>query len=203
MIRITVRTLSLFVLVSTLAVPAMAYNLVNSSLPQLNCDFNTTCTVTVTDMASDIPGTNGGKLQSRIFQGQPGSPLAGKWCYEYRVNMVNSVGILSIPYVTGMSVAGLGTLVAYDYNFDGTYTDQVFVITQGGIGSIGLASTYAFWGISFFNLSSAVSGGAYAGAGQSSYFFGYVSDYAPTTKSATVQTDQGSQTVTVYAPNVP
>src|ERR1041385_5142657 len=203
MTRIALRSIGLLVLVLALTVPAMAYTVVNTSLPQLNCDFNTTCTVTVTDMASDIPGTNGGKLQSRIFKGQPGSPLAGKWCYLYRVNMVNSVGILSEPYVTSMSISGLGTLVPYDYNFDGTYTDQVFVITQGGIGTIGLASAYAFFGVSFFNLSSPVGGGAYAGGGQSSYFFGYVSDYAPTTKNATVQTDQGGQTVTVYAPAVP
>ena len=203
MLRIALRGLSLFVLVSALAVPAMAYNVVNTSAPQINCLFNTTCSVVVSDMGSLIPGTNGGKIQSRIFQGQPGSPLAGWWCYEYRVNMTDAVGITSIPYVTSMSVAGLGPILSYDYNFDNNYTDQVFVITQGGIGTVGLSSSFLFFGVSFFNLSSAVNGGSFPGDGQSSRFFGYVSQYPPTTKNATVQTDHGAETVSVWAPAAP
>ena len=38
---------------------------------------------------------NGGFVQSRVFQGQAGSPAAGKWVYEYRVSLTNSVGILN------------------------------------------------------------------------------------------------------------
>jgi len=203
MSRLSLRTLGLCALVLVFAVPAMAYNVVSTSAPQINCPFNTACTVTVTDMASLIPGTNGGKIQSRIFQGQAGSPLAGKWCYEYRVNMTDAVGLLSVPYVTSMSIANFGPVISYDYNFDGTSTDQVFYVNHGGIGTVGLASSYVFFGISFFNLSSAVYGGSFPGDGESSYFFGLVSQYPPTTKNATVQTDQGSQTVTVYAPAVP
>ena len=203
MFRLSLRTLGLSALVLVFAVPAMAYNVVNTSAPQINCPFNTTCTVTVTDMGSLIPGTNGGKIQSRIFQGQPGSPLAGKWCYEYRVSMTNAVGITVIPYVTSMSIANFGPIISYDYNFDATSTDQVFVVTSGGIGTVGLASSYVFFGISFFNLSSPVYGGSFPGDGESSYFFGVVSNYAPTTGTATVQTDHGSETVSVYVPNHP
>ena len=33
------------------------------------------------------PLLNGGFLQSRIFQGEAGSPAAGKWVYEYRLDL--------------------------------------------------------------------------------------------------------------------
>jgi len=57
----------------------MAYNLVNSSWTEV-CVFSTTCSVTVTDYSSAVLGN--GKLQSRIYTGQPGSTGAGKYVYE-------------------------------------------------------------------------------------------------------------------------
>lgn len=201
MIRFSLRFVSVLVLAVVAAAPAMAYTLVDTSLPQLNCLFNTTCSVVVSDMVSNLP--SGGRIQSRVFQGQPGSPLAGKWAYEYRVDMTNAVGITSIPYVTSMSIANWGPLVAYDYNFDWNYSDQVFNITVGGIGTKKLDSAFLFWGISFFYLEDAVYGGSFPGDGESSRFFGLVSNYPPMNKNATVQTDAGSVTVTVKAPTVP
>jgi hypothetical protein len=192
---------SLLVLALGVSIPAMALNVVNTSAPAINCPFSTTCTVGVSDMGSNLP--NGGRIQSRIFQGQPGSPLAGKWVYEYRVNMANAVGFTYVPYVDGMYIAGWGTPVAYDYNFDSNYTDQVFVVTAGGIGTVGLSSVNAFWGITFFNLSSPVYGGSFPGDGESSYFFGMVSIYPPTVKTAQVHQDNGYVAVNVYAPQVP
>ena len=38
-----------------------------------------------------------------------------------------------------------GLVLSYDYNFDNAATDQVFVVTAGGLGTIGLQSAnYAF-----------------------------------------------------------
>ena len=197
----SLRNVTLLVLALGLAVPAMALNVVNTSAPSINCLFSTTCSVVVNDMGSNLP--NGGRIQSRIFQGQPGSPLAGKWVYLYRVNMANAVGLTYIPYVDGMYIYGWGTPVAYDYNFDSNYTDQVFVITAGGIGTVGLSSVNVFWGATFFNLSSPVYGGSFPGDGESSYFFGMVSNYPPTVKTAQVHQDNGYVAVNVYAPQVP
>jgi hypothetical protein len=197
----SLRTISLLVLTLALAVPMMALNVVNTSAPSINCVFSTTCSIVVNDMGSNLP--NGGRIQSRIFQGQPGSPMAGKWVYEYRVNMANAVGFTYVPYVDGMYIVGWGPVLAYDYNFDSIYTDQVFVVTAGGIGTVGLSSVNVFWGATFFNLSSPVYGGSFPGDGESSYFFGLVSNYAPTVKTAQVHMDNGYAAVNVYAPNVP
>jgi hypothetical protein len=200
------RIATLSVLALVLAIPAFGYTIVNTSAPQINCVFTTAspCSITVTDMVSYLP--NGGRIQSRVFQGQPGSTAAGKWVYEYRMDMSQVGGIGYPPYISSMSISGWGPVLSYDYNFDGTWTDQVFQITSGGIGTKGLASCYAFWGVTFFNLSSPVYAGNYPGNGESSYFFGLVSNYAPTTKTAVVQIDDiagGSASVNVYAPNVP
>lgn len=200
MIR-SLRIATLLVLALGLSIPAMALNVVNTSAPSINCVFSTTCTVVVNDMGSNLP--NGGRIQSRVFQGQPGSPLAGKWAYLYRVNMANAVGFTYIPYVDGMYIAGWGSTVAYDYNFDSNYTDQVFVVTAGGIGTVGLSSVNVFFGATFFNLSAPVYGGSFPGDGESSYFFGMVSSYPPTVKTAQVHMDNGYAAVSVYAPQVP
>ncbi len=78
--------MSLAIAALTMAAPAMAaLNVVNTSAPQVNYVFSTDGSVTVTDMAS--PLLNGGFLQSRIFQGEAGSPAAGKWVYEYRLDL--------------------------------------------------------------------------------------------------------------------
>jgi len=194
--RLALVTLTL----AALAVPAGALTVVNTSAPLVNCAFSPTCSVVVTDMASPI--LNGGFVQSRIFQGQAGTQTAGKWIYEYRIDLRNAVGIVNVPYVTSMSM-NFGTLESHDYNFDGIYTDQVFVVTSGGLGTIGLSSSSWFWNFAGFNFSSAIYAGGSPGQGESSYFFGLVSPYPPHTINATVQTDSGSLSVPVYAPNHP
>jgi hypothetical protein len=197
----SLRIVSLLVLTLALSVPAMAYTVVNTSAPAINCVFSTTCSVGVIDMGSNMP--NGGRIQSRIFQGQPGSPAAGKYVYEYRINMSNAVGILSIPYVDALWISNWGPVLSYDYNFDSVATDQVFVVTAGGIGTKGPSAAGVFWGWTFFTFNNPVYGGSFPGDGESSYFFGLVSNYPPAVKSASVSTDAGWVTVNVYAPNVP
>jgi hypothetical protein len=200
-------TLSVLVLTAlTLTLPLFGYTVVNTSAPQINCVFTTAspCSVSGTDMVSTLP--NGGKVQSRVFQSSPYSAAAGKWVYEYRLIMTDAYSYGYPPYISGMSIWNWGTVSAHDYNFDGTATDQVFNITSGGLGVKGVASAYAWWGTTYFNLSAPVYAGSAPGYGESSYFFGLVSPYAPATKSATVQIDDisgGSATVNVYAPNVP
>lgn len=201
MTRIALRSASVLVLTLAMAAPAMAYNLVDTSAPQINCLFSTSCSVVVSDMVSNM--ANGGRVQSRTFQGQPGSPLAGKWVYLYRVDMSNAVGVTTIPYVTRMSIAAWGPLVQYDYNFDWNYTDEVYNVTQGAIGTVRVENAFLFWGTSFFYFEDAIYGGGSPGSGDSSRFFGLVSNYPPTIKNATVTTDAGAVTVSVKAPQVP
>ena len=191
---------SLLLAVVAFATPAMAYNLVNSSWTQV-CVFSTTCSVTVTD----YPPTTlrSGKLQTRIYHGQPGSTGAGKYVYEYRVDLTQVAGVTYPPSVDYVAIYNAGPLLQFNYNFDATATDQVYVVTSGGLGTKGLASAYLSGGWSYFYINPAVYAGSYPGGGESSYFFGFASDYAPTLRTIWVHTDTGWVSVTGYAPNVP
>jgi len=198
------KRLTLFVSLLLVAVafstPAMAYNLVNSSWTEV-CVFSTTCSVTVTDYSSTVLGS--GKLQSRIYTGQPGSTGAGKYVYEYRVDLTQVAGITYPPSVDYVAIYNAGSLLQFDYNFDGNATDQVYVITSGGVGTKGLGSAYLSGGWSYFWINPPVYAGSYPGNGESSYFFGFASNYPPVLRTIYVHTDSGWVGVTGYAPNAP
>jgi hypothetical protein len=189
----------LAVAASTMVVsPARAaLNVVNTSAPAINYVFSTDGTVTVTDMSS--PLLNGGFLQSRIFQGEAGSPSAGKWVYEYRLDLRCAMGALVPPSATSVSLA-TGPMLSYDYNFDANATDHVFVVTAGGLGTVGLSWANWFAGYSGFNFSSPVYGSTSGCNGDSSYFWGYTSQYPPQVVTATVATNGGNVMVNAYAP---
>jgi hypothetical protein len=180
------------------AAPARAaLNVVNTSAPAVNYVFSTDGTVTVTDLSS--PLLNGGFLQSRIFQGEAGSPAAGKWVYEYRLDLRCAMGALNPPSATSVSLA-TGPILSYDYNFDANATDHVFVVTAGGLGTIGLSWANWFAGYSGFNFSAPVWGSTNGCNGDSSYFWGYTSQYPPQVVTATVATNGGNVMVNAYAP---
>lgn len=188
---------SLVIVALAMTAPAMALNVVNTSSPAVNYVFSTDGTVTVTDMSS--PLLNGGFLQSRIFQGEPGSPAAGKWVYEYRLDLRCTQNALNPPYATAVNLSA-GPVLSYDYNFDTVATDQVFVVTSGGMGTIGLSSANSFFGYVGFNFSAPVWSATSNCNGDSSYFWGYTSSYAPTVVTATVVTNTGNVLVNAYAP---
>ncbi|HYK00642.1 MAG TPA: hypothetical protein VE974_02730 [Thermoanaerobaculia bacterium] len=199
--RRSLRTSSLVVLSLALSLPAMAYTVVNTSAPSIHCVYNPSCTMSGTDLISTM--ANGGKIVSRYYQGQAGSPAAGKWVYRYRIDMTNAVGALSLPYVSLLSIPNWGTVLSYDYNFDTVATDEVFVVTSGGLGTVGLSNAGIIYGITFFNPVDNVYGGSSPGTGESSYFFGLISPYPPEMRNAVVHTESGSVNVSVYAPNLP
>jgi hypothetical protein len=183
-----------------LVIPVSAQNVVNASAPAVNYIWSPTGTVYVTDMTSDL--LNGGKLQSRIFQTQAGSPAgSGKWVYEYRVNLTNAVGILHIPYVSSISFFP-GSMLAFDYNYDSVATDHVFNISSGGLGTKGVSGVAFFWwGLRRFDFSSPIFAGGSPGTGESSYFFGFTSSYPPEVGTINVQTDGGTISLSGYVPN--
>ena len=124
----SIRTALFSLIALALAAPTFAYNVVNTSWT-VQCLFSTTCSVTVTDNVSEFAvsgGSGNGRLQSRIYQGQPGSVAAGKWIYEYRINLGPVGGIVYTPYANQLAIASWGTLRQYDYNSDSIATDQVF-----------------------------------------------------------------------------
>ncbi len=203
MLRFSARSVSFLVLAAALAAPAMALNVVNASAPQYNCIFTTAtpCTITVTDYVASFMGGSA-KLQSRIFQGQAGSTAAGKWCYEYRIDLTQVVGITYVPWATELAIYNFGPVRQYDYNFDGNATDDVFNVSSGGTGTKPVTSAFVSGGFPYWALNT-VYGGSYPGGGESSYFFGVVSDYPPTLRTVWVDTDSGWVSMTGYAPQYP
>jgi hypothetical protein len=187
-----------------LSAPAFAYNVVNTSWT-VQCLFSPSCTVYVTDYGSDFAvsgGSGNGRLQSRIFQGQAGSAAAGKWIYEYRINMAPVAGIVNLPYADQLAIDRWGTVRQYDYNSDSIATDHVFNITSGGTGTKAVTSSYLSYPWTYFVVSSRVYAGSYPGGGESSYFFGLVSDQAPVLRTVWVHLDSGWVAVTGYAPPI-
>lgn len=158
-------------LVAAPALFAQPLRVVNVQAPNVNFVFNPSGTIAVQDLSSKI-WTNG-FLQSRNFQGAAGAPAKGLYVYEYRVDLRNEVGITAIPFITSLTV-DVGPNVQLDFNGD-KKLDDVFVITKGGMGTIGLASATRMGNFVTFTFASPVSGGASPGKGESSFFFGIVS----------------------------
>ena len=204
MVRNSLRVVLFSLVTLAVAAPAFAYNVVNTSWT-VTCLFSTTCSVTVNDYVYAFPvsgGSGNGELQSRVFQGQPGSTAAGKWVYEYRLIMTDVAGIGYPPYINRLAIYNFGTIRQYDYNSNGVATDHVFNVTSGGLGSRAVTASYVSAGWTYFD-SQAVYAGSFPGDGESSYFFGVVSDAAPVVRAMWVNTDSGWVLVQGYAPPQP
>src|SRR5438876_10149866 len=91
------RLVLLLVAVLGSAAPALAVPLtgVTVSAPEVNCVFNVTCTITVSDTTASIPIAAGGTnfLQSRTFVGAQGAAAAGLFGYEFRIDLTNAVAM--------------------------------------------------------------------------------------------------------------
>jgi hypothetical protein len=123
-----------------LAVEAETLKVVEVNAPAVNCVFRTTCRITVTDSVGHIPlpfiaapGT--AWLQSRSFTAEPGTPGAGKTGYLYRISLTEASG--SAECIGGV-VLDFGPVAKLPYQ-TGVMAD-VFVITTGGLGTIGIKS---------------------------------------------------------------
>jgi hypothetical protein len=187
-----------------LAAPAFAYNVVNTSWT-FQCLFSTSCSVSVMDYVDEFPvsgGSGNGRLQSRVFQGQAGTTGANKWVYEYRINLGPVAGITYPPYADQLAIDRWGAIRQYDFNGDGIGTDEVFNITSGGTGTKAVTASWFSSPWTFFQLNP-VYAGNYPGGGESSYFFGLVSDRAPVVRSMWVHLDTGWVLVEGYAPPLP
>ena len=180
--------------------PAAAANplvVVNVNAPAYQYVFSTSGSVIVQDTVDTFAISGGAglaRLQSRTAVGQPGAPAAGLYRYSYRLDLTNVYGILSEPCVTSLTIRFGVVVSSLDYNGDGATGDQVFVITSGGLGSVGLASATRSGNDVTFNFAGGgVCAGGSPGTGESSYFFGLVSSLAPRFVTAKVA-DNGANT---------
>ncbi len=155
------------------AAHAAALSIANTSAPAVNCVFDPTCTILVTDTTDTIVlpgGTGSGFLQSRTYVGKPGTQAEGLYGYEYRIDLREISGTPA-PSVVSFSI-DFGRVVPLDYNAD-SVTEHVYIVTAGGLGSIG--PDYAD------KTGNKISFHFYGGvaAGTSSYFFGLASRTPP------------------------
>jgi len=170
---------SVFAFVNSAAVAA-PLTVVNVGAPAINCVFNTSCTVTVTDTIGNYPPRPGytgtPRLQSRTFAGQPGTPAAGLTGYDYRVDFTAATAATDINCATDLKVR-TGPVAHLPYSPGGAA--DVFVVTSGGLGSIGIASADLTGDVLTFTFTSPVCPQNGQAPGQTSFFFGIAAKGKP------------------------
>jgi hypothetical protein len=160
------------------AAPAQPLKIVEVGAPAINCVFQTDCNIPVSDSTGNIlfptltPGT--AWLQSRTFAGEPGAPGAGTTGYEYRISLTQASG--NSECIVGFNL-NFGTLKQLPYK-DNQLAD-VYVITSGGLGTIGLASAEKFGDVIVFTLKAPLCAEGPPDIKRTTYFIGLAATAAP------------------------
>jgi len=170
---------------------AAALTVINVGAPSVNCIFDVTCTEIVTDSIGTFtpPGDAGtARLQTRTSPGNAPAPAGGQMDYEYRIDLTDVTGS---NCVNALKV-DFGPVIAEYYPPSSTKVD-VYVVTSGGLGSVGVATaTQLGDSETYFTFGS---GGVCPG--QTSFFFGLTSAATtPQTGVATVYYSGGGSATT-------
>jgi len=175
--RSSVIALAAFAILSGTA-QAQPLKVVEVSAPAINCVFNTACKITVSDTTGNIllptVGSGTAWLQSRTYSGQAGTPAAGLTGYEYRISLTQASG--EADCITGFT-ANFGPHTPLPYK-DSTPAD-VFVVTGGGLGTIGLKSAERFGDVIEFTLTSPLCLSGAANVKNTTFFIGLAAAAAP------------------------
>ena len=184
--------LTLLIFVTPLAAKAAPLKIVNVAAPAINCVFSTSCSVRVKDTKEDVPLSKGGEgvLRTRTFKGANGSPAEGLYAYQYRLDLTDAVG--TKPSCIDWISLSFGPVVSTLDFGESTRPDQVFVITSGAVGSIGLTSAVETRGTIRFTFKSPVCSGTPAAKGASTYFWGLVSASDPENVNALLHETGGA-----------
>ena len=157
---------------------AAALTVVKVAAPAVNCVFDASCTVVVNDSVGTLqnsPLGGGAFLQSRTYAGKPGTPGAGTTAYEYRLALNQGAGYTECQVGLVINFGPVKQLT-YPANQPG----HVFVVTQGGLGSVGIASAQQDGDVITFTFDKPLC------AGQTTYFFGLAATAAPQNRAATL-----------------
>src|SRR5579883_997996 len=173
--------------------------LATASVPWLRPALAEPLMITVTDSVGAIPiaGLSGRAiLQSRTFYGIAGTPAAGLTGYLFRIDLTRAMAGPAKACVTRLTLdhAALSKL-AYP---GGAGPGEVFVVTAGGIGTVGLVSADRHERAVTFTFMAPVCPGAAGAAGATSCFFGFAAASAPQPVTARIELDNG-QTLDVAA----
>jgi hypothetical protein len=176
---IVVAGVMLALLLTLPVAPAQPLKIVEVGKPAVNCVFQTDCRIPVTDSIGHIPlpflaAPNSAWLQSRTYAGEAGAPGAGKTGYEYRLSMTEASG--ASDCVAGLTL-NFGPVTQLPYK-DGQLAD-VFVVTTGGLGTIGLKSAEKFGDVIVFEFKKPVCSEGPPDIAKTTFFFGLAAATAP------------------------
>jgi hypothetical protein len=170
---------------SPLAAEAQVLKVVEVNAPAVNCVFQTDCNIPVTDTTGNLllptlaPGT--AWLQSRTFAGETGAPGAGTTGYEYRLSMTQA---------SGASDCAMGLNLNFGPHKQLPYKDNaladVYVVTTGGLGSIGIKKAERFGDVIVFEFSTLLCSDGPANIKNTTFFFGLAAAAAPMHVTASV-----------------
>jgi hypothetical protein len=181
------RTLSgvLVAMMVSFAAHAQVLKVVEVAAPAINCVFRTNCTATVDDTSGNIllPTIAAGTawLQSRTFTGEAGAPGAGTITYQYRVSLTEAAG--NADCVVGFTL-NFGPHVPLPYA--NNQNADVYVITAGAVGTIGVAKAERFGDVIDFTLEKSICVTGPANPGNTTFFVGLASTAAPMHVNAVV-----------------
>ena len=154
--------------------------------PAIHCGFHPACIITVSDTVGFIPlpflaAPNTAFLQSRTFSGAAGTPAAGRAGYMYRISLTQASG--SGGCLGGL-VLNFGPALKLPYAPD--KLADVFVITSGGIGSIGLKSADRVGEVIVFDLAKPLCFEGAPNLANTTFFFGLAADTPSRATSAQI-----------------
>ena len=154
--------------------------------PAIPCVFHPACIITVSDTVGFIPlpflaAPNTAFLQSRTFSGVAGTPAAGRAGYMYRISLTQAAGSGNC---LGGLVLNFGPALKLPYAPD--KVADVFVITSGGLGSIGLKSAERFGAVIVFELAKPLCLDGGPNLANTTFFFGLAADTPAMTTAAQI-----------------
>jgi hypothetical protein len=160
------------------AAQAQLLKVVEVGAPAINCVFQTDCNIPVSDTSGNIlfptldPGT--AWMQSRTFAGEAGAPGAGTTGYEYRISLTQASG--ASECIVGFNL-NFGPLKQLPYK--NNQLADVYVVTSGGLGTIGLKSAEKFGDVIVFELNAPLCADGPANIKRTTYFIGLAATAAP------------------------
>jgi hypothetical protein len=167
------------------AAHAQPLKIVEVNAPKVNCVFQADCNIPVSDTTGNIliPYVDAGTawLQSRTFAGEAGAPAgAGTTGYEYRVSMTQASGP---GCVLGLTL-NFGPSKQLPYLND--QLADVYVVTTGGLGTVGLDTATRSGDVIEFKFKSPVCSDGPPDIKKTTFFFGLAAEAAPMHVTATM-----------------
>jgi hypothetical protein len=163
---------------------AASLSIVETNFPAVNCLFQASCTIVVSDSTSNVNlgfDSGAGFFQSRIWNAAAGTPAAGKTGYLYRLDLRAPTGYTQC--VVGVTM-NFGPVAKLPYKSGSM--DDVFVGTVGGLGTIKLKSAEQEGNVITFTFAKPVCPKAGVAAGETTFFFGLASTKPPHLVSGTL-----------------